>query len=85
VISFPDSDSLKFCIASRKSVDKWLMAPEKWLQPLLDTYEYDWVSVSNRGPECGGVINCRIDSFDQPVKKGLVQFPLLCLDTRITL
>jgi hypothetical protein len=41
---------------------------------LLDTHEYDGVSVSKCGPECGDVIDCRLDSF---VREGLVQFPLL--------
>jgi hypothetical protein len=51
---------------------------------VLDTHEYDGVSVLKCGPECGYFIDCRLDSFDQSAREGLIRFPPF-LDTRIIL
>jgi hypothetical protein len=42
---------------------------------LLDTHEYDGVSVLKCGSECGSFIDCGLDSFYQSVREGLIRFP----------
>lgn len=42
---------------------------------MVDTHEYDGVSVLKRGPECCYFIDCGLDSFDQSAREGLIRFP----------